>query len=357
MSVPSIEINYDRAADIKLRFEVLKKQKPELRARNAAQELNISEGELLASHVGETAVKLDETKIEEILASLEPLGELMALTRNEYCVHERKGIYANCSFATHGKMRQGLFVNADIDLRLFMSHWKHVFAQIEESKNQTRKSLQFFDKSGEALHKVYLTNKSNEAEFDKLVEKFRSKNQEVEIAVEGYEAKKADLPDAEIDINLLKESWANLKDTHDFFPMLMKLKLGRKQALRLVGEEFAYQLPNNCARKVLEIAAEKQVPIMVFVGNRGCIQIHSGCVKKLVEMGPWFNVLDPQFNLHLREDKIAEIWVTRKPTIDGIVTALEVFDENDELIVTFFGKRKPGIPELEEWREIVKELN
>ena len=96
----------------------MKNKKPELRARNAAQELNISECELLAAHVGEAAIKLDETKIEEILAALEPLGELMALTRNEDCVSERKGIYANSNFATHGKMRQGLFVNADIDLRL-----------------------------------------------------------------------------------------------------------------------------------------------------------------------------------------------------------------------------------------------
>jgi putative heme degradation protein len=30
---------------------------------------------------------------------------------------------------------------------------------------------------------------------------------------------------------------------------------------------------------VLEDASEKQVPIMVFVGNRGIIQIHTGEVK------------------------------------------------------------------------------
>ena len=58
---------------------------------------------------------------------------------------------------------------------------------------------------------------------------------------------------------------------------------------------------------------------MVFVGNRGCIQIHSGTVTKLVEAGPWFNVFDSQFNLHLREDKIAEIWVTKSQQLTELL--------------------------------------
>ena len=67
-------------------------------------------------------------------------------------------------------------------------------------------------------------------------------------------------------------------------------------------------------------------------------------------------MLDPKFNLHLDESGISHSWVTKKPTEDGIVTAVEVFDENDELIATFFGKRKPGQPELELWRKIVGQL-
>jgi putative hemin transport protein len=95
---------------------------------------------------------------------------------------------------------------------------------------------------------------------------------------------------------------------------------------------------------------------MVFVGNRGAIQIHTGPVKKLVEHGTWYNVLDPKFNLHINETKIASTWVTKKPTDDGIITALELFDADGEIIATLFGKRKPGIPELELWREIISEV-
>jgi putative hemin transport protein len=95
---------------------------------------------------------------------------------------------------------------------------------------------------------------------------------------------------------------------------------------------------------------------MVFVGNKGNIQIHTGEIKKLMWHQNWYNILDPNFNMHLDMDKIAQTWIVRKPTEDGIVTAVEVYNEMGEIIVQFFGKRKPGIPELEEWREIVKDL-
>src|SRR3546814_12674607 len=53
---------------------------------------------------------------------------------------------------------------------------------------------------------------------------------------------------------------------------------------------------------------------------------HTGPVTTLKQVGPWFNVLDPGFNLHLRDGDITEAWVVRKPTRDGLVTALEVYD-------------------------------
>jgi putative hemin transport protein len=73
-------------------------------------------------------------------------------------------------------------------------------------------------------------------------------------------------------------------------------------------------------------------------------------------MGPWVNVLDADFNLHLRQDHVAECWLVRKPTTEGIVTSLEVFNAEGETLVQFFGKRKPGIPELANWRQLVEAL-
>lgn len=344
-----------RPAQIRERYTALRGERPDIRARDAAGTLGISEGELLAAQVGDVAIRLQD-KPEEILAAAAPLGEVMALTRNEHCVHERKGIYENASFSTHGPMRQGLFVNPDIDLRLFMNHWKSAFAVTEDSKVGPRRSLQFFDKSGMAIHKIYLTNRSDVAAYDTLVARFRADEQSDALEIEAYAAAPAPKADTEIDWAGFRMAWENLKDTHDFFPMLRKYGVGREQAFRRIGNDFAYRVGNDAARRVLDLARDRACEIMVFVGNRGCIQIHSGPVAKLVEHGTWYNVLDPMFNLHLREDAIAGVWVTKKPTVDGHVTAVEVFDDAGEAIVTFFGKRKPGIPELELWREIVAAL-
>lgn len=95
--------------------------------------------------------------------------------------------------------------------------------------------------------------------------------------------------------------------------------------------------------------------IMIFVGNPGMIQIHTGKIQKLEPMGPWFNVLDPEFNLHLRTDLIESIWIVDKPTKDGLVTSIEVFDHEENLILQMFGKRKPGIPQSDLWFQLSRE--
>jgi putative hemin transport protein len=49
-------------------------------------------------------------------------------------------------------------------------------------------------------------------------------------------------------------------------------------------------------------------------------------------------------------------WVVRKPTADGDVTSLELFDADGETLAMFFGERKPGRAELASWRALVDTL-
>ncbi len=334
---------------LKEKWNALKAEQPQMRIRNAADALGVSEGELLSLDAGESVTVLTPD-FPAILSEIESLGKVMALTRNDECVHERKGVYLNGDFSSpHAQ----LFVGEDIDMRIFLSHWKFAFAVVEGDK----KSLQFFGKDGMAIHKIYLTKDSNEAAFDALVEKFKSEDQSTGIETETIAPKAEEKPDAEIDVEGFQTAWSELKDTHDFFMMLRKFGVSRTQALRLApNETFARKIDNEKISTLLEQASERNLPIMVFVGNRGNIQIHTGNVKKTMWHGTWFNVMDPNFNLHLDTAKIAETWVVRKPTEDGLVTAVEVFNAEGEIIVQFFGKRKPGIPELEEWRTLVAEL-
>ncbi len=334
--------------ELKEKWEALKAENPHLRIRNAAEQLGVSEAELLSTNVGEGVTVL-KPEFANILTEVEKLGKVMALTRNDECVHERKGTYQNGDFSSpHAQ----LFVGEDIDLRIFQNHWKFSFAVVEGD----RKSLQFFGKDGLALHKIYLTKDSIEEAFDPMVAQFKAENQNEIFEFEAIAPKAPEKADSEIDAEGFKKAWTELKDTHDFFMMTRKFGVSRTQALRLAPEGYAKKIETSKVVNVLEDASEKNLPIMIFVGNRGIIQIHTGEVKKTMWHQQWFNVMDPDFNLHLDVTKIAEAWIVKKPTEDGEVTAIEVFNKEGDFIVQFFGKRKPGIPELQEWKDLVADL-
>lgn len=332
----------------------------QMRHRDIAQQLGISEGELIGAHVGIDlipsaigAMKVMRLRSEwpEIIASIESLGEVMGLTRNHACVHEKIGVYQNAS-------KEGAvgILAGEIDLRIFYHAWAHGFAVSEMGKEGMHRSLQFFDKAGTAIHKIHLKPQSSVEKYEELVTQFISSDQSPGIQVASLDKPSAEFPDQAIDISGWHQAWREMKDTHDFYGLLRKFKLTRTQGLRLAEPEFAQEIPITCAKDLLESAASNGTSIMVFVGNPGMIQIHSGPVKKIVSMGSWINVMDSRFNLHLREDAVVKVWVVRKPTEDGIVTSVELFDADGEAIAMFFGERKPGIPELEQWRALVNGL-
>ena len=138
--------------------------------------------------------------------------------------------------------------------------------------------------------------------------------------------------------------------------MLRKFGVSRLQAFRIAGREFARPVATQSFRDVLEKAAETEIRIMVFVGNHGCIQIHSGPIKKLKEMHGWYNVLDPGFNLHAKDSEIAEAWIVKKPVESGHVHSLEVFDASGDVVCYVFSKRHEGESENEDWRKILAEV-
>lgn len=327
-------------------------ESPKMRERDLATRLGISEAQLVAAHVGEGARRI-EPRVNELIEGMAAPGEVMALTRNDGAVHEKIGVYDRPVAGRHAAMLLG----ADIDLRLFPAKWVHGFAVEKHDGDAARRSLQFFDAAGEAVHKIHLRATSNVGAYEALVASLLHADQTQAIAVEPRaEAGPGNDNQAAGTAGDLRERWSRMTDVHQFFGMLRTLDLGRRQAVRLVGEDYAWQLDAAAVPVMLERAVETQVPIMCFVGNEGCIQIHSGPVANIRPTGPWLNVLDETFHLHLRLDHIAEAWAVRKPTKDGHVTSIEAFDADGTMIIQFFGKRQEGVAERDMWRAIVEAL-
>lgn len=351
----------DVSLPLKEAWQKYQVEHPHARIRDAAAALGVSEAQLLATDIGETVTLLaapaEKPGWGKIIECLPTLGYVMALTRNEHCVHERRGQYREIGF--FGFM--GNVVGPDIDLRFFLNHWHFGFSVSEPEKDGgTKRSLQFFDRDGTAVHKVFLQENSNVEAFETITADFEATNQEPEISVQPAAGPLLrGKPDTEVDVEGFRAGWTALQDTHEFFGLLKKFGVERTQALRLAGDAYARPVAPLSAEALLRAASADKLPIMVFVGNPGMIQIHTGPVDRIVPFGKegeWINVLDPEFNLHLRQPGMAQAWVVKKPTRDGHVTSVEYYDANGELIVQFFGKRKPGEPELEGWRELVAKL-
>lgn len=329
----------------------LLQEQPGLRIRNASQQLGVSELELLLTRLGQGVVLLTPA-FAQILIDLEHLGSVMALTRNEQVVHERHGTYTGFRVNKAGTM--GICLG-DIDLRTFFKHWAVACAVVEGEADKARKSIQFFNTEGTAVHKVYLTRHTDENKWDDLIRKYTRPNQEADFISRAIPDKS--YPNSgQVAEESLRNAWSELKDVHHFQAMLERLGIDRLEALSLAGPDYAQTLNKQAAEHTLQLAADRQLDLMVFVGNGNIVQIHTGKVHKLKRTGTWFNVLDPEFNLHINTADIEQIWSVKRPTADGIVSSVECFNARRELVLTFFGARKPGKPELESWRKLVSEL-
>lgn len=337
-----------------------------LRHKDAALALGVTEAQSVDAHVGligfgdkhsgAQALGLTATRLAgrfpELIESLEAVGPVMALTRNESAVHEKTGVYSNASHSGH----MGLVLGEVIDLRLFYAQWKHGYFVEEITDHGSQRSIQFFDGQGRAAHKIFARPATHLQELSMLIKRFIADDQTPRmLPVEPLEPIIL-TPDDAVDVAQFQAQWRAMTDTHEFFSLMKRHAVTRPQALRLAETQFARPVSLNATQVMFEAAAAKMVPIMVFVANKACIQIHSGYISNISVMGPWLNILDEDFNLHLRHDHIASSWVVRKPTNDGIVTSLEIFDSAGATLAYFFGKRKPGQPEDENWRSLVESL-
>lgn len=330
------------------RWNQYKIEFPKKRIRDAAQALGVSEAELLATEVGAGAIQL-EGDFSELYKQLPTLGRVMSLTRNDGCVLEHKGLFENINI--QGEAHKVGTLIGSIEARAFFNFWKFAFAAEVKTGHGTMKNLQFFDAAGVAVTKIYLLEEGGNPEaYQKIVDTYRAAGQTTELQVTP---EVAPTYVENIDEAAFIADWTALKDTHDFFMMLRKYKVNRMRALEIAGSTFTRRSDKSKLVSMLETAAKNALPIMIFVGSKGNIQIHQDVIKTVRVMDNWLNILDPNFNMHLNMDEITDTWVVKKPTTDGEVTSIECFNKDRELVVQFFGLRKPGKPELTEWRELV----
>jgi len=362
---------YAAPATLAERWSTLRTEQPKLQIRDAARALGVSEAQLLATNIGKgvTRLQADGNQPREIMRAALNLGIVQAITRNENGVIETTGVASKFKQAgdkseqadakqdpeTEARQRNiaGGYLGGQIDLRFHFENWKYAFAVEQAGRDgKPTRSLQFFDANGTAVHKIYLRNEPGVPVYDKLVATFRMPQQSAELNVLAAAPKAAEKPDAEIDVKEFQLAWKDMTDVHQFAQIMREFHLSREQALRLAPAGVVERVTPEALRTLLENAAKDKVAIMVFLGNEGLTQIYSGKIEKTMAAGGFFNVLDPDFNLHIRDTALRSGWVVKR----GGVTSVEFFDKDGTQVVSFFGVRERGKPQPQAWVDLADSL-
>lgn len=319
--------------------------------RTVAGRLGVPEAALLEARCEEGgALRLAPSAGPEGFGALFPglpaLGEIRAVCRNATCVHEKIGVLPEP--AIDGPI--GMTVGA-IDLRLFFQHWRFGYAVTEA----TGDSLQFFDASGGHILRIDSGPQTDRVAFADLVTAFASPHIPAACFAPSVVAP-VEQPDSSIDVEGLRAAWREQRQTNLFFSLMKRFSVTRAQAMRLVGADLARPVAPSSVATLLHGVAEAGIPILAFCGNRGCLQIHAGPICTVLATPPMLAVRDKAFTLTLDERGVTSAFVVRKPSVQGDVHSLELYDASAEVVLQIFGDRPPQGPERADWRALTASL-
>ncbi|PPD32667.1 MAG: hypothetical protein CTY19_11100 [Methylomonas sp.] len=312
-------------------WQDLRASQPQLRIREAAAKLGVSEAELLATQCGKSVFKL-LPEWPTILGSLTESDLLMALTRNDAVVHEKISAYSE----TTGCDDQYLISGTHLQLCLLLSHWQVGFAVTEDSPIGPRHSLQFFNHAGVAVHKCYLSGNDRLPDFQRMVADFQATDQSQDLVLKSA-------PETAWRIEQLPPVWQRILICNQ---MVAQVKPILNQASINLAE----------FRELMHQLAQLQLPIEITVASPAALQLHQGPIQNLRVTGPWFNVLDEGFNLHLNETAVANIQIVCVQFQQHLLHGLLLRDRQAQIILSLFGEFTEATGECTIWRDFITSL-
>lgn len=281
------------------------------------------------------------------LPRLDALGPVRVVTANSAIIHEKIGRFGNVSGNGHAI----IVLNRDVDLRIFPRHWRRT------AYDPAAGAILIRNAAGQPVHTIHRTAETDGAAWDTFLAAHRTDGDVADEVESGEEPVQtvATVP-AGIDVAGLRAAWAAMADVHEFHGMLKRFGVARLDAMRLAGGEFAREIPLAAVTGLLQSARDDRMEIMIFVGNAGCIQIHTGTIATLRTAGERLDIDDPAFRLHCDTARLSSAWVVFKPTDKGGITTVELYNAQGENCAILCGQRDEDKPERTEWRALARSM-
>tara|TARA_Y100001970_G_scaffold52986_1_gene67030 strand:- start:7757 stop:8674 length:918 start_codon:yes stop_codon:yes gene_type:complete len=291
-----MENHIDKFNRIKSEWHVFKSksENKKIRIRNAADALNTTEANLLSTEIGKNATYLKINDYKSLLEDLLQIDKLMLLIRTDYVVHELIIETSNVNITNKRlfyKDQNSSIIEYNLEI------FQYAFFENKKHGKKDLKSFQLFDKYGTSLLKIYLKGFKSEL-FDKIALKYKSDYK--------YEIQKNDDKKNQHGIN--KNPYNS--DTSN----------------------------NNTLREILDISSNEEIPLEINAFGNQITQYYSGKIKNIVDFGPWINIIDKSFNLHVLEKCITRNIV--KYDKENKLFIIDLFDKSNDRVLEIKLKRQ-----------------
>lgn len=338
-------------------YQQKKAETPMLFPTEGASLLGVSEFELLLASPHSRYLGSD---CREMLLELHTLGVVESIVRNEFCVHEKQGVYRNLEIGKF--MGLALGEGDGLDLRIFMQKWQHMLAIINPDKKNPSYCIAFFDQNGHAINKAFLTNfdEPTLSIWQNLTDRF-AKQAPAQIEILSILPQNDWIfhPLSQDDKQNFANDWLAMRDIHEFHSILGKYELDRVSGYVQAPNGKAVAMRPEIIETLLEKLASEQLNTMIFVGNTGIVQISASKLHHIKRMGDWINIMDKKqtgFTMHLKDKALAQVWFVKRPHNDGFTSAFEGFDKKGNSILAIFGERHEGEAQDPKWQALAQTL-
>jgi putative heme degradation protein len=244
-----------------------------LNNRAAARQLGISERELIASACGDFATRL-RPEFSSLLAALTVLGEIKCVVRNPWAVLERAGTIDTIQPTSSDR----LVVQADrFALDCDVGRWDAAFALEETGTHGNKLSMQFFTAAGISAAKFFLRETDRAETFRALAHAYSASEQTANELVTAA-APAAYMP-------------------------FERLVAARHDGLF----------------KFLQAASSSAVPLQLVVRSGAATLTTAKRIERVKRSDklPWVNILDDGLDVHLHEESLRYVRLSRDPDTDS----------------------------------------
>lgn len=286
-----------------------------------------------------------------LLTRLSRLGPTLFVTRHGNNSHER--VLRLYKITLSGNIAS--IHEQDGSLELDTSHWHSGFVLYSGDVPQdTCLSLHFFDLHGQLLHSIYPTLSCSE-----LGSEFLHGLIAVEQSMEAF------LPPPltrhkrsyqHIDATSLLVHWQHLRSCQAIPVILQKHQATRWQALRVLPPEFAKPLQRDACLRLLQQASAQGLEMELTLFTPGITQTHQGSLENNRNGKFSSQSRDAWFQLQLDTQELHSAWIVHKPAMDGMVSSLEAYDAQDELVFILSGSANTNLPQKLAWQRLLHHL-